>query len=47
MQPVKVAAALALCALLFWLGLRLTRRLVDLGIERGRAEARRREETEE
>ncbi|GJE41665.1 hypothetical protein [Methylobacterium soli] len=43
MQPVKIAAAVALCAILFWLGLRLTRRAVDLGIAAGRDEARRRE----
>ena len=43
MQPLKIAAAVALCAILFWLGLRLTRRAVDLGIAAGRDEARRRE----
>jgi len=44
MQPLKVAAAVALCVILFWLGLRLTRRAVDLGIAAGRDEARRRGE---
>ena len=41
MSPLKLAAALAACALLFWLGLRLARRVVDLGIAAGYAEERR------
>ena len=46
MNPVKIAAAVAVCVLLFWLGLRITRTMVDLGIRAGHAEARRREEEE-
>lgn len=42
MSPLKLAAALAACALLFWVGLRLARRVVDLGIAAGYAEESRR-----
>jgi hypothetical protein len=45
-SPLKIAAAVAVGALLFWLGLRITRVMVDLGIRAGHAEARRREEEE-
>lgn len=43
MQPLKILAALAVCALLFWLGLRLARRAIDAGIARGRAAEAERE----
>ena len=41
MDPLKAAAATAFCLVLFWLAYRLTRRLVDLAIAEGHAEARR------
>lgn len=43
MNPLKVAAAVAVCALLFWLGLRMTRVMIDLGIAAGRAGSHREE----
>lgn len=46
MSPVKIAAALAVCVLLFWLAFRITRVMVDLGIAAGHAEVRRREDEE-
>ncbi|MCJ2137734.1 hypothetical protein MKK69_27440 [Methylobacterium sp. J-026] len=42
MDPLKAAAATAVCLALFWLAFRLTRRLVDLVIAGGYAEERRR-----
>ncbi|WP_375454756.1 hypothetical protein [uncultured Methylobacterium sp.] len=46
MNPLKIAAAVAACALIFRLGLRLTRAAVDRGIAAGRAEERRRADEE-
>ncbi|GJE61188.1 hypothetical protein [Methylobacterium trifolii] len=46
MNPLKAAIAVAACALLFWLALRVTRRFVDIGIAAGHAEERRRLEAE-
>ncbi|WP_132254953.1 hypothetical protein [Methylobacterium segetis] len=42
MHATKILAALAVCALLFWLGLRLARRAIDAGIARGREAERER-----
>ncbi|MDP4021736.1 hypothetical protein Q8W71_03785 [Methylobacterium sp. NEAU 140] len=42
MDPLKAAAAVVFCLVLFVLAFRLTRRLMDLAIDAGHAEARRR-----
>lgn len=47
MNPLKIAAAVAVCALLFWLMFRLTRKMVDLTIATGLAEEERRRKEEE
>ncbi|SFL41101.1 hypothetical protein [Methylobacterium pseudosasicola] len=47
MDPLKAAAATAVCLVLFWLAFRLTRRLVDMAIAGGYAEERRRLAEEE
>ena len=47
MDPLKAAAATAVCLVLFWLAFRLTRRLVDMAIAGGYAEERRRLADEE
>ncbi|WP_375465436.1 hypothetical protein [uncultured Methylobacterium sp.] len=44
MNPLKVAAAVAACALLFRLGFQMTRTVIDCGITAGRAETCRRPE---
>ena len=46
MDPLKTFAATLFCLALFWLVLRLTRRLMDMAITAGHAETRRREEAE-
>jgi len=46
-DPLKAAAATAVCLVLFWLAFRLTRRLVDMAIAGGYAEERRRLAEEE
>ncbi|MGU3539212.1 hypothetical protein [Methylobacterium sp. A54F] len=46
-MTLKIAAAVVACALIFWLGLRLTRAILDHGIAAGRAEAERRGDSEE
>lgn len=46
-DPLKAAAATAVCLVLFWLAFRLTRRLVDMAIAGGYAEEQRRLAEEE
>ena len=46
MDPLKAAAATVFCLILFGLVLRLTRRLMDMAIAAGHAEARQRAEDE-
>ncbi len=46
MDPLKAAAATLFCLVLFWLVLRLTRRLMEMAIAAGHAEERRRIEAE-
>lgn len=46
MDPLKAAAATLFCIVLFWLVLRVTRRLMDMAITAGHAEERRRIEAE-
>jgi hypothetical protein len=45
-DPLKAAAATVFCLILFGLVLRLTRRLMDMAIAAGHAEARQRAEDE-
>ncbi len=47
MDPLKAFAATLFCLVLFGLVLRLTRRLMEMAITAGHAEARRRAEAEE
>ena len=45
MNPLKAGLILLICLILLWLGVRLARRAIDLGIAAGyEAERRRREE---
>ena len=46
MDPLKAAAATLFCLVLFWVVLRITRRLMEMAIAAGHAAERRRAEEE-
>ncbi len=46
MNPLKAGLIVLICLILLWLGIRMTRRAIDLAIREGYAAERRREERE-
>ena len=47
MNPLKAGLIVLICLVLFWLGVRLARRAIDLAIAAGYEAERRRKEDEE
>ncbi|GJD82073.1 hypothetical protein [Methylobacterium gregans] len=47
MNPLKAGLIVLICLILFWLGVRLARRAIDLGIAAGYEAERRRKDDEE
>lgn len=47
MNPLKAGLIVLICLILLWLGIRLARRAIDLGIAAGYEAERRRKEAED
>ena len=47
MNPLKAGLILLICLILLWLGIRMTRRAIDLAIREGYEAERRRRERED